>query len=326
MEEKALTNNVMMVRPHNFGFNEQTAATNKFQKKASFSVNLQALNEFNNAVKTLRMHGINVLVFDDLNDIDTPDSIFPNNWISFHSDGTVVVYPMLALNRRNERRPDIIQNLSMFYGFSCSRVIDLTNYENSNKFLEGTGSLVLDRENRIAYSCVSERTNEEVLNKFCNEMNYRPVKFHAFDETGFPVYHTNVMMALGEKFAMVCLDSIKNEDDKTAVISAIKGSGKTLIELTFKQMLNFAGNALELLDSRGNKKLVISRKALNSLSNEQKDKLERYCSIISIDVSTIEECGGGSIRCMLAEIFLPQKKEIKTTARDPSKKSKLKLR
>ncbi|MCL4375984.1 arginine deiminase-related protein [Candidatus Parvarchaeota archaeon] len=326
MEEKSLTNNVMMIRPHNFGFNEQTAKTNKFQKKTGSSVNLQALKEFNNAVETLRMNGINVFVFDDLAGIETPDSVFPNNWISFHSDGTVVVYPMLALNRRNERRPDIIQSLSMFYGFSCSKVIDLTNYENNNKFLEGTGSLVLDRENKIAYSCISERTNEEVLNKFCNEMNYKSVKFHAFDETGFPIYHTNVMMALGEEFAMVCLDSIKDEGEKKAVISAVKGSGKTLIELTFKQMMNFAGNALELLDSKGNKKLVISKKAFSSLSNEQIDQIERYCSIINIDVSTIEECGGGSIRCMLAEIFLPQKKEIKTTARNPFKKSGLKLR
>lgn len=325
MEEKSLTNNVMMIRPHNFGFNEQTAKTNKFQKKTGSSVNLQALKEFNNAVETLRMNGINVFVFDDLAGIETPDSVFPNNWISFHSDGTVVVYPMLALNRRNERRPDIIQSLSMFYGFSCSKVIDLTNYENNNKFLEGTGSLVLDRENKIAYSCISERTNEEVLNKFCNELKYKPVKFHAFDEAGFPIYHTNVMMALGEKFAMVCLNSIKDEDEKKAIVSSINRSGKILIELTFKQMLDFAGNALELLDSRGNKKLVISKKALSSLSNWQKEKLEKYCSVISIDVSTIEECGGGSIRCMLAEIFLPQKKEIKTTALNPFKNSRLKF-
>jgi len=326
MEEKALTSNVLMIRPHNFGFNEQTAKTNKFQKKTGSSVNLQALKEFNNAVETLRKNGINVFVFDDLAGIETPDSVFPNNWISFHSDGTAVVYPMLALNRRNERRPDIIQNLSTIYGFYCARVIDLTKYENYNKFLEGTGSLVLDRENRIAYSCISERTNEEVLNKFCNEMNYKPVKFHAFDETGFPIYHTNVMMALGEKFAMVCLDSIKDNSDKQAVISAIKESGKTLIELTFEQMMNFAGNALELLDSKGNKKLVISKKALGSLSNEQKKELEKYCDIISIDVSTIEECGGGSIRCMLAEIFLPQKKGIKTIAKNPIKKGRLKLK
>ena len=321
MEEKALTNNVMMIRPHNFGFNEQTATTNNFQKKTSSSVNLQALREFNNAVETLRMNGINVFVFDDLEGMETPDSIFPNNWISFHSDGTVIIYPMLALNRRNERRADIIQSLSTLYGFYCSHIIDLTNYEKDNKFLEGTGSLVLDHENKIAYSCISERTNEVVLNKFCNEMNYRPVKFHAFDETGFPIYHTNVMMTLGDKFAMVCLDSIKDESDKKAVISAIKESGKTLIELTFKQMLNFAGNALELLDSKGNKKLVISKKGFSSLSNEQKDSLKKYCSVISIDVSTIEECGGGSMRCMLAEIFLPQKKEVKTTVLNPLKRA-----
>ncbi|MCW1312532.1 MAG: arginine deiminase-related protein [Candidatus Parvarchaeota archaeon] len=326
MEEKALTSNVMMIRPHNFGFNEQTAKTNKFQKKTNSSVNLQALKEFNNAVETLRMSGINVFVFDDLKEVDTPDSIFPNNWISFHEDGTAVVYPMLALNRRNERRADIIQSLSTLYGFSCSKVIDLTNYEKKNKFLEGTGSLVLDHENKIAYACLSERTNEEVLNKFCSEMKYRPVKFHAFDETGFPIYHTNVMMALGGKFAIVCLDSIKDEDEKKAVVSTIKESGKNLIELTFKQMLNFAGNALELLDSAGNKKLIISKRALGSLSKEQKDEIEKYCDIISIDVSTIEECGGGSIRCMLAEIFLPQKKGIKTTAKSPFKKGRLKLR
>ncbi|MCL4397263.1 arginine deiminase-related protein [Candidatus Parvarchaeota archaeon] len=326
MEEKALTSNVMMIRPHNFGFNEQTAKTNKFQKKTNSSVNLQALKEFNRAVETLRMNGINVFVFDDLTEIDTPDSIFPNNWVSFHPDGTTVVYPMLALNRRNERRPDIIQNLSMLYGFSCSKVIDLTYYENKNKFLEGTGSLVLDRENNIAYACLSERTNEEVLNKFCSEMKYKPIKFHAYDETGFPIYHTNVMMALGGKFVMICLDSITDEGEKKAVVSAIKDSGKTLIELTFKQILDFAGNALELLDSIGNKKLVISKKALNSLSKEQKYEIEKYCDIISIDVSTIEECGGGSIRCMLAEIFLPQRKGIKTTAKNPFKKGRSRIR
>lgn len=326
MEEKALTNNVMMIRPHNFGFNEQTAKTNKFQKKTNFSVNSQALKEFNNAVETLRVNGINVFVFDDLKEVETPDSIFPNNWISFHSDGTIVVYPMLALNRRNERRADIISNLSNIYGFSCSRVIDLTSYENENKFLEGTGSLVLDRENMIAYSCLSERTNEEVLKKFCSGMKYKPVKFHSYDESGFPIYHTNVMMALGQKFAMICLDSIKDEEEKKAVISTIKGSGKTIIDLTFKQMLNFAGNALELLDSNGNKKLVISKKAMNCLSDQQKMEIEKHCDIISIDVSTIEECGGGSIRCMLAEIFLPQKKGIKTTAKSPFKKSRSKLR
>jgi hypothetical protein len=326
MEEKTLTSNVMMVRPHHFGFNEQTAKTNKFQKKIGSSVDLQALKEFNNAVEILRMNGINVFVFDDLKEVDTPDSIFPNNWVSFDSDGTAVIYPMLALNRRNERRPDIIQNLSTFYGFFCSRIIDLTYYENEDKFLEGTGSMVLDRKNKLVYACLSERTNEEVLNKFCSEMKYKPIKFHAFDETGFPIYHTNVMMALGEKFAMICLNSIKDKSERDAVVYAIKGSGKIIIDLTFKQMLNFAGNALELLDSNGNKKLVISKMALSSLSKEQINEIENYCNIISIDVSTIEKCGGGSIRCMLTEVFLPQKKGIKTITKNPFKKDRLKLR
>jgi hypothetical protein len=324
MEEKALTSNIMMVRPHNFGFNEQTANTNKFQKKVNSSVNLNALNEFNNAVETLRLNDINVFIFDDLIGVDTPDSVFPNNWVSFHSDGTAVVYPMLAMNRRKERRPDIIQDLSTIYGFYCSRVVDFTFYEDKNKFLEGTGSLVLDRLNKIAYSCLSERTNQDVVNKFCKELGYTPIKFHAYDSTGFPIYHTNVMMALGEKFAMICLDSIKDENEKEAVITSIKGSGKEIIALSDNQMMNFAGNALEVLDMHGNKKLIISKKAFYSLSDEQKFAIERYCDIINIDVSTIEECGGGSIRCMLAEVFLPQKKELKTTVKTRLKHHKLK--
>ena len=185
MEEKASTSNVILIRPHNFGFNEQTANTNKFQKKTSSLVNLHALKEFNNAAETLRLNDINVFIFDDLVGVDTPDSVFPNNWVSFHSDGTTVVYPMLAMNRRKERRPDIIQSLSTIYGFYCSKVIDLTFYEDKNKFLEGTGSLVLDRINKITYSCLSERTNEDLVNKFCKELGYAPIKFHAYDSTGF---------------------------------------------------------------------------------------------------------------------------------------------
>ncbi|MEM0142772.1 MAG: arginine deiminase-related protein [Candidatus Parvarchaeum sp.] len=315
MEEKPLTSNVMMIRPHDFGFNEQTAQTNRFQKKTTDSVNLHALKEFNNAVKTLRLNGINTFVFDDLKDVDTPDSVFPNNWVSFHSDGTAVIYPMLALNRRNERRSDILNYLSSIYGFYCSRIIDLTQYENENKFLEGTGSLVLDRINKIAYASISERTNEKIVDIFCKELGYRSVKFHSYDQTGFPIYHTNVMMCLGEKFAMICLDSIRDSNEKNSVILSLKESGKEIIYLTLKQIMDFAGNALELLDSKGNKRLVMSKRAFNSLTKEQKIAIEKYCSIISIDVSTIEECGGGSIRCMLTEIFLPQKSKIKTTAK-----------
>lgn len=323
MEEKQLTSNIMMIRPHNFGFNEQTAETNKFQKKTNSLVSSHALNEFNNAVKTLRTNNINILIFDDLIDVDTPDSVFPNNWISFHSDGTVIVYPMLAMNRRKERRPDVIQSLSTIYGFYCSKVIDLTLYENKNKFLEGTGSLVLDRTNKLAYACLSERTNEEVINKFCKELGYTAIKFHAYDSTGFPIYHTNVMMALGEKFVMICLDSIKDKNEKEWVITSIKKSGKDIIPLSNDQILNFAGNALEVLDKDGNKKLILSKKAFNSLLKEQKDEIEKYCEIIKIDVSTIEECGGGSIRCMLAEIFLPQKKELTTNVKTSIKHYKL---
>ncbi|MCL5420619.1 MAG: arginine deiminase-related protein [Candidatus Parvarchaeota archaeon] len=311
MEEKALTNNVVMIRPHNFGFNEQTAPTNKFQRKANGAVNSKALSEFNNAVKKLIKNGINVFVFDDLVDLDTPDSVFPNNWVSFHSDGTVVLYPMLARNRRAERRTDLLYTLSELYGFNVSRLLNLTDYEHKGKFLEGTGSLVLDRGNHIAYSCLSERTDSEVVDRFCRFMGYTAVKFKAYDKDGFTIYHTNVIMNVCSDFVMVCLNSIRDEEERNRVIDSIESSGKRIIDLSQDQIQNFAGNALELLDRNGRRKLVISKKAFDSLSTGQKALIRKYDEMLTVNVDTIEECGGGSIRCMLAEVFLPIKKAAK---------------
>ncbi len=315
MEEEKIAGNVLMIRPHNFGFNKQTSGTNKFQKKSFKSVNQKALYEFNNAVNKLRENGIRVVVFDDLSDKDTPDSVFPNNWISFHSTGDVVLYPMLAENRRAERRKDIIDKLCSEYDFYCDKIIDFTKYEKKGMFLEGTGSLVLDRKNRLAYSSVSERTNRDMLIKFCRKMNYEPVIFKAYDKEGFPVYHTNVVMSVCPAFVIVCLDAIKDEGEKNNVISKIEKTGKRIIDISFDQMINFAGNALELMSVDGRKKLVISQKALDSLSRVQINLIKKYCDIIGINVNTIEECGGGSIRCMLAEVFLPLKKRIKNGIR-----------
>lgn len=300
------TNHILMIRPVDFKFNEQTAGNNKFQV-ASAETNVQslALNEFDGFVDLLRKNGVDVTVVDDTLQPETPDSIFPNNWVSFHKDGSVFLYPMFSENRRLERRNDILDELKE--KFEVNHVSDISFYEQQYAFLEGTGSMVLDRVNKIAYACLSVRTDEEVLNNFCMLTGYEPVSFQAVDDSQFPIYHTNVMMCIGDNFAVICMDSIPNPDEKENVALSLINSGKEIIEISPEQMNHFAGNMLQVANSNGESLLVMSEQAYLSLNAEQIAKLEKYSRIIYAPIYTIEKNGGGSARCMLAEIHLPLK-------------------
>lgn len=301
------TSHILMIRPVDFKFNEQTAGDNKFQV-ASEQGNVQqkALAEFDGFVAVLRENGIDVTVVDDTLQPETPDSIFPNNWVSFHEDGAVFLYPMHSPNRRQERRKDIIDELSK--KFEVSHFTDLSFFELQERFLEGTGSMVLDRINKIAYACLSVRTDEEVLNNFAMLSGYRIIAFEAVDRHGFPIYHTNVMMCIGEKFAVVCLESIKSTADKIRVLESYKATHKTVIDISFEQMNHFAGNMLEVQNKDGESLLVMSEQALKALHGTQVTALSAFSKIVSAPLYTIEQNGGGSARCMLAEVHLPLKK------------------
>jgi hypothetical protein len=294
-----------MIRPVNFGFNEQTASSNAFQNRnaAQQQVQDKALKEFDHLVMVLLENGVEVIVIDDTLEPHTPDSIFPNNWVSFHGDGNVFLYPMLAENRRLERREDIIMQLED--EFKINHIIDLSRFEHENKFLEGTGSMVLDRENKIAYACLSPRTNKEVLDLFCSQSSYTPILFHAVDENGMDIYHTNVLMCIGNSFAVVCLDSIKDESEKESVINSLKSTHKQIVTISFEQMNHFAGNMLEINDQSGESLLVMSKSAWDSLNYEQRAILSSFSKPLYADISTIETNGGGSARCMIAEVHLP---------------------
>tara|TARA_B100001758_G_scaffold247889_1_gene268224 strand:- start:24329 stop:25237 length:909 start_codon:yes stop_codon:yes gene_type:complete len=301
-----------MIRPVGFRYNEQTAVNNYYQK---FLANLtpaevqqNALEEFNNFVVKLRDYGVNVVVIEDTKDFDTPDSIFPNNWVSFHSDGTVGLFPMCAENRRDERREDILDSLVNDYGFEIKAIKDFTDFEEHGKYLEGTGSMVLDRANKICYAGISIRTDEVAVMQFCEEYGYRPVFFTAnqdIDGERIAIYHTNVMMCVADKFVVICLDSIDNEIEKENVIDNIVESGKEIIEISEEQKNRFAGNMLQLIGD--NPYLVMSKSAYSSLNDSQIRSIKKHCSIIYSSLDTIEACGGGSARCMMAEIFLPKK-------------------
>jgi hypothetical protein len=300
------TNHILMIRPVDFKFNEQTAGNNMFQIASSDSdVQTQALKEFDGFVDLLRKNDVDVTVVDDTLQPETPDSIFPNNWVSFHEDGSVYLYPMFSENRRLERRRDILDGLKE--NFEVNHISDLSFYEQQYAFLEGTGSMVLDRTNKIAYACLSVRTDEEVLNNFCMLTGYQPVPFQAVDGSNFPIYHTNVMMCIGDRFAVICLDSIRNAEEKLNVSISLKSSGKEIIEISLEQMNKFAGNMLQVANATGESLLVMSEQAYLSLNAEQITALEQYSRIIYAPLYTIEKNGGGSARCMLAEIHLPSK-------------------
>lgn len=300
------TNHLLMIRPVDFKFNEQTAGNNKFQVASTESdVQSQALKEFDGFVELLRQNDIDVSVVDDTLQPETPDSIFPNNWVSFHEDGSIYLYPMFSENRRLERRKEILEGLRD--KFEVNHVSDLSFYEMQYAFLEGTGSMVLDRVNKIAYACLSVRTDEEVLQNFCMLTGYEPISFQAVDGTNFPIYHTNVMMCIGDRFAVICLDSIPDQEEKLAVTMSLTSSGKEIIEITLDQMNHFAGNMLQVANQSGESLLVMSEQAYLSLTTDQISALENYARIIYAPIYTIEKNGGGSARCMLAEIHLPER-------------------
>jgi hypothetical protein len=300
------TNELLMIRPVDFRFNEQTAANNKFQQaSAQDNVQSQALKEFDDFVYLLRENGINVTVIDDTIDPATPDSIFPNNWVSFHEDAQVFLYPMFSENRRLERRDDII--LKMYDNFEIGKVIDLSHHEDNHIYLEGTGSVVLDRNHKSAYACLSVRTNEKVLSDFCARSGYQAVSFHAVDAAGFPIYHTNVMMCIADRFAVICLESIPDEGERENVISKLTSDGHEIISISLDQMNHFAGNMLQVHNDQDEKLLVMSEQAYLSLTASQIERLEKYNRMIYSPLYTIEKNGGGSARCMLAEIHLQKK-------------------
>ncbi|WP_202020390.1 citrulline utilization hydrolase CtlX [Mucilaginibacter mali] len=295
---------LLMIRPVSFGFNPQTAGSNAFQKADAEQQQVQdkALQEFDNFVSILRANGVNVIVIDDTAEPHTPDSIFPNNWVSFHSTGDILLYPMQAENRRLERREDIITQLED--QFAVRHVIDLSRYEQQHKFLEGTGSMVLDRENQLAYACLSPRTDKDVLDDFCRQTGYSPVLFHAFDQHGQAIYHTNVLMCMAERFVVICLDSITDPKERETVVASFYSTQKNIFDISFEQMNQFAGNMLEVFNAEGESLLVMSGSAYRSLSPQQVHTLQQFSRLVYADIPTIERNGGGSARCMMAEVRL----------------------
>jgi hypothetical protein len=304
------TDTVLMIEPIAFGFNEETAKNNYFQvEQKGFDIQFKALAEFKIFVEKLRSKGINVITIKDTLDPHTPDSIFPNNWVSFHKDGKVVLYPMFASNRRVERRDDIIESIQE-QGFEVSEIDDWSLSEIQGHFLEGTGSMIFDHDNKIAYGSVSLRLDENLFRDFCAKYGFTPVIFHSFQTVGterLPIYHTNVMMCVADQFVVICLDCIDDELERNKVAETIKNSGKEVIEISEEQMQQFAGNMLQVQNKDGEKFLVMSETAYKSLSENQVSAIEKYCEIIYSDLNTIEVNGGGSARCMLAEVFLPKK-------------------
>ena len=307
------TTTILMIRPLNFRMNEQTAVNNYYQKRIEnifpASVNAKAQKEFDTYVEKLRNFGINVIVVSDTNEFDTPDALFPNNWISFHKEGTVALYPMFAENRRLERREDVLIQLEE-KGFLIDNVVDYTSAEEEGFFLEGTGSMVLDRENNKAYCALSPRADEELFIEFCEDFEYTPVIFNANQTVNNKrerIYHTNVMMCVAETFVVICLSSVDDKTERKNLLKHFKEDGKKVIDITEEQVNNFAGNMLQVRGKEDERFLIMSDAALNSLTQSQKAQITNHCPIISSSLETIEICGGGSARCMMAEVFLPKK-------------------
>ena len=305
------TDTILMIRPVAFRMNEETAVNNYFQEDLDIKnaeINSKAQREFDDFVNKLRAVGVNVIVEHDDKLMDTPDSIFPNNWVSFHGNGDVAVYPMFAENRRKERRDEVFIRLED-EGFKISNIIDYTSAEDDGVFLEGTGSLLLDRVNKKAYCALSPRADEDLFIEFCEDFEYFPVIFAAnqtVEGTRLPIYHTNVMMCLAETFAVICLDSIDDNKECKNVIKHLKQDGKEIIAITEDQMHQFAGNMLQLRGNKDQRYLVMSESAHKSLTEAQINNIEKHCPILSSSLETIETCGGGSARCMMAEVFLPK--------------------
>lgn len=308
---KQTTNSILMIRPVAFRMNEQTVVNNYYQKVidglSPETVNTKAQEEFDTFVNKLRMVGVDVTVVDDTLEPSTPDSIFPNNWISFHESGDVALYPMFAENRRLERREEILDILED-KGFVVNEIMDYSSAEDDGFFLEGTGSIVLDRENDKAYCALSPRADEELFIEFCEDFEYTPVIFEAFQTVGSErklIYHTNVMICVADTFAVICADCIDDKKERKMVLDSLKSDGKEIILITEEQMNNFAGNMLELQGTDERRYLIMSASAHKSLTKKQVAQLEEHITILSSSLDTIEACGGGSARCMMAEIFLP---------------------
>jgi len=306
---KQITDTILMVRPVGFRMNEQTAVNNYFQTKMEGDdVNELATQEFDIFVEKLRAVGVNVVVVDDIPADDTPDSIFPNNWVSFHEDGQIALYPMFAENRRKERRLNYFAQLEDA-GFKITEIVDYTVAEEDDVFLEGTGSLILDRVHQKAYCAISPRADEDLLIEFCEDFEFTPVIFNAYQSVGakrLPIYHTNVMMCIAEEFAVICLDTIDDKKERKNVVKHLKMDEKEIISISEEQMHEFAGNMLQVQGAEGKKYLVMSARAHRSLTQDQISRIEKHCEILSSEIQTIETCGGGSARCMMAEVFLPK--------------------
>ena len=306
-----ITNHIMMIQPVSFRYNEQTAINNYYQQAMEGltpdKAQEKALEEFNTFVGVLRSNGVDVVVIPDTMDPDTPDSIFPNNWISFHKDGTVGLYPMCAENRRDERREDILETLVDDYGFHIKEIKDFTEFEEHDKFLEGTGSMILDRENKLCYAAISIRTDEQAVIQFCDEFGYEPICFAANQDVNgerLAIYHTNVMMCVADNYVVICLDTIDEMGERQKVIDSLTKTKKEIIEISEAQKQLFAGNMLQVMGDQAY--LVMSKSAHDSLTKNQIETIEKYNPIISSSLDVIEACGGGSARCMMAELFLPK--------------------
>ena len=306
------TNTILMVRPASFRMNEQTAVNNYYQQKLSgmlpASINAKAQEEFDAFVEKLRAVGVEVVVIEDTKEPDTPDALFPNNWISFHENGDVAIYSMFAENRRLERREDVLEVLEG-KGFLIENVIDYSEAEEEGIFLEGTGSMILDRQNRKAYCALSPRADEELFIEFCEDFEFTPIIFEAnqtVDGQREAIYHTNVMMCVAETFTVVCLDSIDDKKEKKNLLKHLKSDKKEVIAISEEQVTQFAGNMLQVRGNNDERYLVMSTSAYESLTNQQLKNLEKHTKIVHSSLQTIETCGGGSARCMMAEVFLPK--------------------
>ena len=306
---KQYTSNLMMVRPASFQFNYETAVSNAFQKSLEGltpeEIKQKAVEEFDGYVEKLRANKINVIVIQDTAEPAKPDAIFPNNWISMHEDGTAILYPMNTLNRRLERRPEIVDELQKT--FIINNVRDLSELENKDIFLEGTGSIIFDHINKIGYACLSPRTDKNTFVSFCEKLQYEAVYFYSADEHDNLVYHTNVMLTIGDFFAVICSESIKDKSEHVFVKEKLENTGHEIIDITFDQMNAFAGNMLQVQNTDGKTFLIMSETALKSLTTQQISQIEKYTAILSVSIPTIETIGGGSARCMLAEIYLKEK-------------------
>lgn len=297
---------LLMVRPHAFGFNRQTAESNGFQtvptSRSDSDIQQLAIEEFDTFISILQAHQIEVTVFEDLEEPVTTDAVFPNNWISFHQNGKIFLYPMMAPIRRLERRQDIVEHFAGQH--SQAEIIDLSHFEDQGLFLEGTGSMIMDRVQQRVYACVSPRTSSELFHRFCEEVDCEGFLFHAVDEQGLAIYHTNVMMALGEKVVVICLESIQDEKERDTLTAHLQHSGHEIVPISFHQMNQFAGNMMEVRNQVGKPYMILSQRAYDSLHVAQKNQIAAHAQLLPIPIDVIETYGGGSVRCMMAEVFI----------------------